>query len=178
MRPRLLETGISLGLILLTVVAFRDVVWGDEYEFVNFDDYAYVRDNPHVQAGLTPKGLGWALTSFTALNWHPLTWVSFQLDSQIYGTQPRGFHLTNLLLLLDYWPLRRWLGSPPEPAGGADATAGAQAGPPVPRFPARRLVLEKVPLLLAAAGCALLTIRAQGTLIETAQTNLPLGVRV
>src|SRR5207248_1468862 len=68
---------------------------GGPYEFVTFDDYDYVRANPHVSAGLNWKGVAWAVTSFWAFNWHPLTWVSLQLDGQVYGLQPRGFHATN-----------------------------------------------------------------------------------
>ncbi|HNL39122.1 MAG TPA: hypothetical protein PKH43_08310, partial [Saprospiraceae bacterium] len=30
--------------------------------------------------------------------WHPLTWLSLELDYELYGLQPWGFHLTNLLL--------------------------------------------------------------------------------
>ena len=30
--------------------------------------------------------------------WYPLTLISYMLDSQIYGLQPWGFHLTNVLL--------------------------------------------------------------------------------
>lgn len=98
MRAQLLVVGISLGLVVVTAVAYEDVLLSGQYEFVSFDDYTYVRDNPHVQAGLTRASLRWALTSFDALNWHPLTWISLELDREIFGMQPWGFHATNLLL--------------------------------------------------------------------------------
>ena len=63
-----------------------------------YDDLQYVVDNPHVQNGLTLEGLQWALTTTYAVNWHPLTWISLQLDFQLYGLYPPGFHLTNILL--------------------------------------------------------------------------------
>src|SRR5262249_17794153 len=40
----------------------------------------------------------WALATYHANNWHPLTWISLQLDAQVFGLAPRGYHLTNLLL--------------------------------------------------------------------------------
>ena len=38
-----------------------------------------------------------ALTTTEMVNWHPLTWLSFQLDATLYGERPWGFHLTNIL---------------------------------------------------------------------------------
>jgi tetratricopeptide (TPR) repeat protein len=63
-----------------------------------YDDFQYVTENPHVQDGLTPEGAWWALTATDAGNWHPLTWLSLQLDNQLYGLDPWGYHLTNVLL--------------------------------------------------------------------------------
>lgn len=100
----------------MTLLAFGGLVWGPEYSFVNFDDYDYVVDNPQVRAGLTFESLGWALTSYHHANWHPLTWISLQLDCQIYGLNPRGFHATNVLLhaanvVLLFWFLHRSTGA-------------------------------------------------------------------
>ena len=39
-----------------------------------------------------------ALTATHASNWHPLTWLSYLLDYQLYGLHPWGYHRTNLLL--------------------------------------------------------------------------------
>ena len=67
-------------------------------EFVNYDDFYYVVQNAHVQAGLTWKTFIWALTSAEWANWHPLTWLSHALDCQVYGLNSVGHHITNLLL--------------------------------------------------------------------------------
>ena len=67
-------------------------------DFILFDDPLYVTDNPHVQKGLTATGLIWAFTSFSASNWHPVTWLSHMLDCEIFGLNPTGHHWTNLLL--------------------------------------------------------------------------------
>ncbi len=86
---------IGIGLVLLTAAALGRLCGND---FVNYDDPLYVTDNPHVRDGLSGQNIAWAFTSTEALNWHPLTWISLQLDAQIYGTRAWGYHLTNLLL--------------------------------------------------------------------------------
>src|ERR1051326_258540 len=55
------------------------------FEFVNFDDYDYVYKNLRVAAGLTFDNIIWAFSSLTFSNWHPLTWLSYFFDSQIFG---------------------------------------------------------------------------------------------
>src|SRR5215469_16189164 len=44
--------------------------------FLNFDDDLYITDNHHVKAGLAPRTVKWAFTTFDAANYHPLTWLS------------------------------------------------------------------------------------------------------
>ena len=65
--------------------------------FVNFDDPDYITENPHVQSGLTWHGLVWAFQIGFASNWHPLTWISHMLDCQLFGLNPAGHHLVNML---------------------------------------------------------------------------------
>jgi tetratricopeptide (TPR) repeat protein len=67
------------------------------HEFLAYDDQQYVTENSHVQGGLTSKGLVWAF-GFHASNWHPAAWISHMLDCQLYGLNPLGHHLTNMLL--------------------------------------------------------------------------------
>ncbi len=86
---------ISLILVLMTVAAYMGVL---QCGFVNYDDELYVTNNPHLTAGFTLGNVRWMLTTLTAGNWHPLTWLSFLLDAQILGIQPAGFHATNLIL--------------------------------------------------------------------------------
>jgi len=67
--------------------------------FVNLDDPDYVTHNPHVLGGLTWADVHWALGSnYPSSNWHPLTWLSHMADVQLYGQNPAGHHLTNVLL--------------------------------------------------------------------------------
>ena len=92
--PRTVTAVLSVALLLLVALTFARVA---THGFLNYDDELYVTDNPNVNAGLSGEALGWALTSFRASNWHPLTWVSHMIDVQVYGLNPRGHHLTNLL---------------------------------------------------------------------------------
>jgi tetratricopeptide (TPR) repeat protein len=66
--------------------------------FVNYDDNVYVEQNDEVQKGLTLETVRWAFTTTEMVNWHPLTWLSFELDDQVFGLKPYGYHLTNLVL--------------------------------------------------------------------------------
>ncbi len=66
--------------------------------FVNYDDGLYVYENAHVLHGLSPREIVWAFTRLHAGYWIPLTWISFMLDSQLYGLEAGGYHLTNVLL--------------------------------------------------------------------------------
>ncbi len=68
------------------------------HDFVNFDDNDYVYENPRIIHGLSVSGIEWAFTHVHAANWHPLTSISHMLDVQLYGLQPWGHHLTNVLL--------------------------------------------------------------------------------
>jgi Flp pilus assembly protein TadD len=86
--------GIALfGLVLWT---FLPAVDG---EFVIYDDPQYVTENPYVQAGLTWEGLAWAFGQLhgEGTYWHPLTWMSHMLDCRLFGLEPWGHHLTNVL---------------------------------------------------------------------------------
>jgi tetratricopeptide (TPR) repeat protein len=69
-------------------------------QFVSFDDGYYLVGNSRVREGLTPAAVGWALTTREASNWHPLTWISHMAALEIFGLDPFGHHLVNLLLHL------------------------------------------------------------------------------
>jgi Flp pilus assembly protein TadD len=66
--------------------------------FVGLDDPDYVIQNTNIQHGLNWRSITWAFTTGHAANWHPLTWLSHTFDWQLYGPNPAGHHLTNLLL--------------------------------------------------------------------------------
>ena len=67
------------------------------HPFVDFDDQYYVTQNEHVQSGLNWQTFLWSFNVGYAQNWHPLTWLSHALDCRLYGLNPAGHHLTNVL---------------------------------------------------------------------------------
>ena len=81
----------------LLVASFAVYAPVRHFDFVDFDDLEYVRDNPHVRAGLTPGSLAWALTSTDSANWFPLTRLSHMLDAQLFGMRPGPHHLGSVL---------------------------------------------------------------------------------
>jgi tetratricopeptide (TPR) repeat protein len=83
---------------VLAVTTFAIFVPALGYEFINFDDPEYVTCNPQVTRGLRADGVWWALTAIDVFYWHPLTWLSLQLDATLSWPSPKGFHLTNVLL--------------------------------------------------------------------------------
>jgi tetratricopeptide (TPR) repeat protein len=93
-RTKLLLVFLLVG---ITLAAYEPV---RKYEFVDYDDDRYVTANPRTQQGLNWENVSWALTTIEVANWHPLVWLSHMADCQLYGLNPSGHHLTNLLLHL------------------------------------------------------------------------------
>ncbi len=103
---------------LLCLLFFGLVFWvfypslhGD---FIEFDDFDYVTGNQHL--AFTLANLLLPVREGAAANWHPLTMWSLMLDHRLYGLNPWGYHLTNLLLhsantVLLFLVLRRLSGS-------------------------------------------------------------------
>ncbi|MGA3268999.1 MAG: tetratricopeptide repeat protein [Verrucomicrobiota bacterium] len=94
-RQRWLSFAVCVLLALAVWAVFGQT---RRFDFVNYDDGAYVYDNQVVTHGLTWHGAAWALTYGKIGHWHPLTWLSHMLDCQLYGLNPAGPHLTNVLL--------------------------------------------------------------------------------
>ncbi len=88
------RVGFWLGLILLVTAWMYGPGW--HHDFVNYDDPDYVTANPHVTDGVTLEGVKWAFTTGHASNWHPITWISHQLDCTLFGTGSGGPHLVSL----------------------------------------------------------------------------------
>jgi hypothetical protein len=102
----LVRLAVPALLFGVTIAVYAPVTW---HEFLNYDDEDYVTHNLRVQDGLTRRSMWWAFTSLDASNWHPLTWLSLQLDVEIFGLKhPGGFHLTSATLhalnvVILYW---------------------------------------------------------------------------
>jgi tetratricopeptide (TPR) repeat protein len=85
---------VIAALSLLILLVYRQV---GGHSFVNYDDSAYVYENPHVRGGLSKEGVSWAFTTFDAANWHPLTWISHMTDVELFGLDAGWHHRVNVL---------------------------------------------------------------------------------
>jgi tetratricopeptide (TPR) repeat protein len=123
---------VSLGLFIGVLADYSDL-FGKDARFFLVDDDEYVIQNKNVNTGLNADNVRWALTAFHSSNWHPLTWISLQLDSELYtNSNPDGspklrpdgnpeldagsFHRTSALLhavtgLFLMWVLTRMTGN-------------------------------------------------------------------
>lgn len=98
---------VGAVLVLATLALFAQV---SGFDFVNYDDPQYVTDNPQVTRGVSAEGAAWAFRTFHFSNWHPLTWLSHMLDCSLFGLNPGGHHLVNVLLhVLNVALLYAWL---------------------------------------------------------------------
>ena len=85
------------------------------FDFIHFDDMEYIVRNPMVAGGFTWAGVEAAWTTAHESLWLPLLWMSFMLDVELFGLEPWGFHLVNVVLFalnagLLFGLLRRWTG--------------------------------------------------------------------
>lgn len=94
---------LGLILVLASLVVYNPAA---HYPFINFDDDHYITDNPHVNQGLSRNSIEWAFRTTAEANWHPLTWLSHELDSQLFHLNPAGPHSVNVLLeAMNVWLL-------------------------------------------------------------------------
>lgn len=91
--PRLAAVCAVLAVVVLAVYAQVRT-----HQFINYDDPLYVSNNADVLGGLTASGVRWAFTSVHAAYWHPVTWLSHQLDVSLFGTNA-GAHLLMSVVL-------------------------------------------------------------------------------
>lgn len=85
------------GCLLLTAVTVLNNWPMAAFGFA-WDDYGYVVRNYPIQDPVSRKSLLWCLTAFAEANWHPMTWLALHLQFQLFGLNPGGYHVTNLLL--------------------------------------------------------------------------------
>lgn len=86
--------GAALCVAAITLLVFLPAL---RCGFVNLDDPDYVLNNPlltlpfadMIVSAFTQAHVGW---------WMPLTWLSLALDFAVWGENPVGFHLTNIVL--------------------------------------------------------------------------------
>jgi len=84
-------------LCVVTLVPYLQVV---RHDYIYYDDQDYVTDNPVVQQGMTASNIAWAFTTRSVSNWHPLTWLSYLVDYELFGLNAGAQLLVNVALHL------------------------------------------------------------------------------
>lgn len=85
---------VAVPIALFVLIAFAPA---RENDFVNWDDDLNLRDNPHLR-GSVPARIAWAWTTFHLGVYQPLAWWLFEAESACWGFNPRGYHLTSIVL--------------------------------------------------------------------------------
>lgn len=96
LRKGLLYIWLPAGIVGLIV--FLAYIPSLENSFVHWDDQQYIYENPGLLSfAFDSKSLKSLFTEFAIANWHPLTLFSFAIDYKVWGLDPFGFHLTNII---------------------------------------------------------------------------------
>jgi tetratricopeptide (TPR) repeat protein len=85
---------LAASVALMTLLIYLPAL---QNEFVDWDDNAYVFENPYIRSIGAPF-FKWAFSNVSTGNWHPLTWISHALDYAVWGLNPMGHHLTSIIL--------------------------------------------------------------------------------
>ena len=85
---------VPAALALTTFIVFLPAL---KAGFVNWDDDTNFLDNANYR-GLGLAQLQWMFTTFLMGHYIPFTWMTFGLDYVLWGMNPAGYHLSNILL--------------------------------------------------------------------------------
>lgn len=85
---------IPIALAAVTVGAFLPAL---ENQWVEWDDYIVLVKNENYR-GLGLAQLRWMFSNILMGHYVPVTWLTLGLDYALWGMNPLGYHLTNLLL--------------------------------------------------------------------------------
>jgi tetratricopeptide (TPR) repeat protein len=95
--PQQVKKSLVISIYFALAVSALLVFWQvRNFSFINYDDPGYVAGNRNIQTGITLESVKWAFTTGYFGNWNPLTWLSYMLDWQLFGSNPADFHLINL----------------------------------------------------------------------------------
>lgn len=96
----------ALAILLVVLAGALAYAPALENDFLSLDDRDYIVDNPLIRDGLSFDSARWALTADALENtegvdyWQPATLVSRLIDGSLYGLNPKGHHLTSVLIHL------------------------------------------------------------------------------
>ncbi len=104
-RPRVAPTSSAatswrdhwVALLLIAVATVSAFFPALRNGFVNWDDNQTLVENAYYR-GLGLNELRWMFTTFHMGHYQPLSWMTFGMDYLVWGMNPFGYHLTNLIL--------------------------------------------------------------------------------
>ncbi len=101
-----MQSRLSICLILVAAT-FAVYAQVRHHDFVNYDDYVYLAA---IDKGVTAESVKRTLTEHIVSNWIPVTWMMLLVDYELYGREPAGYHLTNVVIhaanaILLFWLL-------------------------------------------------------------------------
>lgn len=88
------DPGVALALAVVTLLVFSPALGNG---WLVYDDDRNFLTNPGYR-GLGAAELHWMLTSAIMGHWTPVTWLTHGVDYVLWGMNPLGYHLGNLLL--------------------------------------------------------------------------------
>jgi protein O-mannosyl-transferase len=95
--PAWLRLILPLAVVGITFLVFMPALHGG---FLNWDDDQVLLQNDHFR-GLGRPQLQWMAGAYWIGHYHPLTWLSFAIDYELWGLDENtafGFHLTSVIL--------------------------------------------------------------------------------
>ena len=85
---------VAVALAAITLFVFLPALWGG---WVQFDDDRNFLDNVAYR-GLGPAQVRWMVSAAIMGHWTPVTWLTHGADYVVWGMNPFGYHLGNVLL--------------------------------------------------------------------------------
>lgn len=172
----------TIGLIALVFAVFYPLLG---YDFVNLDVGQHLVENPHIR-GLSLENLKHIFTSLCTTSYYPVRSLTLALDYQLWGLNPAGFKLTNILIhvanvLLVFWLVLRLFPRPTaadtsfrawQDVSVAAFSAGLFAVHPVVVEPVAWVPgREELLMTLGALGCIHFHVRARRLSENGAETR-------
>jgi protein O-mannosyl-transferase len=85
---------LALAVFLVTCVVFWPALDG---AWLDWDDVPLLVEKQEWR-GLSDAHLRWMFSTFHMGPYQPLSWMSYAVDHALWGMEPRGYHLTNVVL--------------------------------------------------------------------------------
>jgi len=96
--------------LLIALMTAGIYAQGHRHLFITFDDALYVVGNARVLEGYSWSNFIWAWSNFDAANYHPLTWLSYMLDIELFGLRPGWMVIENAVFhAINGWLVARVL---------------------------------------------------------------------